>query len=79
MSPNHIITHLDRVVSCADVGTDPDSFQGERLVLRSEYYGGSPIMASKVIARRRTSEEEIAPQSQVIYGMFLAPFELLTL
>ena len=25
-------------------------------------------MASKVIARRRTAEEEIAPQSQIIYG-----------
>jgi cleavage and polyadenylation specificity factor subunit 1 len=47
---------------------DPDSFNGERLMLKSEYYGGAPVMASKTIARRRTTEEEIAPQSQIIYG-----------
>jgi hypothetical protein len=25
-------------------------------------------MASKMIARRKTTEEEIAPQSQILYG-----------
>lgn len=36
-------------------------------------------MASKVIARRRTAEEEVAPQSQIIYGMSLATFRELML
>lgn len=37
-------------------------------MLRTEYYGGAPVMASKTIARRKTTEEEVAPQSQILYG-----------
>lgn len=29
---------------------------------------GAPVMVSKMIARRRTTDEEFAPQSQLIYG-----------
>jgi hypothetical protein len=29
-------------------------------------------MASKTIARRKTTEEEVAPQSQMLYGMSTA-------
>lgn len=57
---------------------DPDSFNGERLVLRTEYYGGAPVMASKMIARRKTTEEEIAPQSQILYGKLSCTSSLAT-
>lgn len=30
-------------------------------------------MASKMIARRKTTEEEIAPQSQILYGQLAYP------
>jgi len=30
------------------------------------------VMASKTIARRKTTEEEVAPQSQILYGMSLS-------
>jgi hypothetical protein len=31
---------------------------------------GAAVMVSKMIARRRTTDEEFAPQSQLVYGMF---------
>lgn len=65
-----LLVRLARSFKKSADGVDPDSFQGERLVLRSEYYGGASIMASKTIARRRTTDEESAPQSQLIYGSF---------
>ncbi|WVF65469.1 protein CFT1 [Kwoniella sp. CBS 6097] len=48
--------------------SDPDSLNGERLLLRTEYHTGAPVTVSKVIARRRTAEEEFAPQTQIIYA-----------
>ncbi|WVR09012.1 protein CFT1 [Kwoniella sp. DSM 27419] len=48
--------------------TDPDSLNGERLLLRTEYHTGAPITVSKVIARRKTADEENAPQTQIIYA-----------
>ena len=47
---------------------DPDSLNGERLVLRTEYQTGAPITVSKAIARRRAVEEEAAPQTQIVHG-----------
>jgi cleavage and polyadenylation specificity factor subunit 1 len=47
---------------------DPESLNGERLILRTEYHTGAPITVSKTIARRRVTQEEYAPQSQIIYG-----------
>jgi cleavage and polyadenylation specificity factor subunit 1 len=46
---------------------DPDSLNGERLLLRTEFALGKPTTQSRVIARRRTAEEEVAPQTQIIY------------
>lgn len=37
-------------------------------MLRTEYHAGSAATVSKVIARRKTTEEEFAPQTQIIYG-----------
>ncbi|OCF35639.1 protein CFT1 [Kwoniella heveanensis BCC8398] len=48
--------------------SDPDSLNGERLLLRTEYHTGAPVTVSKVIARRKTAEEEFAPQTQIIYA-----------
>ncbi|WWC91156.1 uncharacterized protein L201_006097 [Kwoniella dendrophila CBS 6074] len=48
--------------------TDPDSLNGERVLLRTEYHTGAPVTTSKVIARRKTAEEEFAPQTQIIYA-----------
>ncbi|WVW79420.1 protein CFT1 [Kwoniella bestiolae CBS 10118] len=48
--------------------TDPDSLNGERVLLRTEYHTGAPVTTSKVIARRKTAEEEYAPQTQIIYA-----------
>ncbi|TYJ59069.1 protein CFT1 [Cryptococcus floricola] len=48
--------------------TDPDSLNGERLMLKTEYHAGSIITVSKVIARRKTADEEFAPQTQIIYA-----------
>ncbi|WWC73047.1 protein CFT1 [Kwoniella pini CBS 10737] len=48
--------------------SDPDSLNGERVLLRTEYHTGAPVTASKVIARRKTAEEEWAPQTQIIYA-----------
>ncbi|OXG80075.1 protein CFT1 [Cryptococcus neoformans var. grubii Br795] len=48
--------------------TDPDSLNGERLMLKTEYHAGSAATVSKVIARRKTAEEEFAPQTQIIYA-----------
>jgi len=50
--------------------TDPDSMNGERLLLRTEFALGVEISASRVIARRRGAEEEHAPQTQIIYCKF---------
>jgi cleavage and polyadenylation specificity factor subunit 1 len=47
---------------------DAESLNGERLLLRTEYHMGAPVTVSKTIARRRTAEEEFAPQSQLVYG-----------
>lgn len=47
--------------------TDPESLNGERLVLKTEYGLGVPTTQSRVIARRKTAEEETAPQTQIIY------------
>nr|XP_018259229.1 protein CFT1 [Kwoniella dejecticola CBS 10117]OBR81387.1 protein CFT1 [Kwoniella dejecticola CBS 10117] len=47
---------------------DPDSLNGERVLLRTEYHTGAPVTSSKVIARRKTAEEEWAPQTQIIYA-----------
>lgn len=47
--------------------TDADSLNGERLLLRTEYALGVPTTQSRVIARRRTAEEEASPQTQIIY------------
>jgi len=47
---------------------DPTSSNGERLIVRTEYYGGALPAVSKVIARRRTAEEDFAPQTQIIYA-----------
>lgn len=54
---------------------DPDSLNGEKLILKTEFHCASPLTASKTIARRRTAEEEVAPQTQLIYGEWteLAP------
>jgi len=41
---------------------------GEKLILRTEYHAGAPIAVSKAIARRRTADEEFAPQTQIVYG-----------
>lgn len=46
---------------------DPDSLNGERLILRTEYDTGSVVTVAKTIARRRGAEEEFAPQTQLIY------------
>lgn len=47
---------------------DPDSLNGEKLILKTEFHCAAPLTASKTIARRKTAEEEIAPQTQLIYG-----------
>ncbi|KAL1407554.1 mRNA cleavage and polyadenylation factor subunit [Vanrija albida] len=47
---------------------DPESINGERLMVQTEFHCGAAITASKAIARRKTAEEEIAPQSQLIYA-----------
>lgn len=46
---------------------DPDSLNGEKLILKTEFHCPSPLTASKTIARRKTAEEEIVPQTQLIY------------
>nr|ODO03748.1 protein CFT1 [Cryptococcus depauperatus CBS 7855] len=48
--------------------TDPDSLNGERLMLKTEFHAGSAVTMSKVIARRKTDKEAFAPQTQIIYG-----------
>ena len=53
------------------MSTDPDSLNGEKLILRTEYHTGAPVTVSKAIARRRTAEEEFSPQTQIVYGVFL--------
>lgn len=55
-------------------GKDPDSLNGEKLLLRTEYHSGSKVAVSKAIARRRTMEEEFAPQTQVVSGT--SPFSI---
>ncbi|EIW66021.1 hypothetical protein TREMEDRAFT_70300 [Tremella mesenterica DSM 1558] len=45
---------------------NPESINGERLIVRTEYHGGSPVTVSTMIARRRGVEEEFAPQTQII-------------
>lgn len=47
---------------------DPDSLNGEKLLTQTEFGTGCPVTASKMIARRKTAEEEFAPQSQLIYA-----------
>ncbi|ORY33060.1 cleavage and polyadenylation specific protein [Naematelia encephala] len=47
---------------------DPDSLNGEKLLLKTEYHIGAPVTCSRVIARRKTAEEEWAPQSQIVYA-----------
>ncbi|WWD21338.1 protein CFT1 [Kwoniella shandongensis] len=47
---------------------DPDALNGERLLLRTEYHTGAPVTCSKVIARRKTAEEEWVPQTQIVYA-----------
>jgi cleavage and polyadenylation specificity factor subunit 1 len=47
---------------------DPESQNGEKLITRTEYHTGTIAMTSKAIARRRTAEEEFAPQTQIVYG-----------
>ena len=39
-------------------------------MLRTEYHSGAPSGVSKAIARRRTAEENYAPQTQIVYGTF---------
>ncbi|KAK4687316.1 cleavage and polyadenylation specificity factor subunit 1, partial [Tremellales sp. Uapishka_1] len=48
--------------------TDPDSLNGEKLILKTEFHTGAAVTASKSIARRKTAEEEWAPQTQLIYA-----------
>ena len=55
--------------------TDPDSYNGERLMLRTEYHMGAPVTACKTVARRRAPEEEYAPQTQLIYGTSGSPYK----
>lgn len=47
---------------------DPDSLNGEKLILRTEYHAGAPAIVSKAIARRRTADEDFAPQTHMVYG-----------
>ncbi|ORX39210.1 cleavage and polyadenylation specific protein [Kockovaella imperatae] len=47
---------------------DSESLNGEKLLLRTEYHVGSPITASKSIARRKSPEEMFAPQTQIVYA-----------
>lgn len=46
----------------------PESLGGEKLLVKTEYHTGSIVTCAKTIARRKTAEEEIAPQTQLIYG-----------
>ena len=48
--------------------SDPESINGEKMILKTEYYFGSPVLASRMVARHRTAEEEYAPQTQLILG-----------
>lgn len=47
---------------------DPESLNGEKLLVKTEFHTGSVVTCAKTIARRRTAEEEIAPQTQLIYA-----------
>lgn len=47
---------------------DPESLNGDKLLVRTEYHAGSIVTCAKTIARRRAAEEEIAPQAQLIYA-----------
>jgi cleavage and polyadenylation specificity factor subunit 1 len=47
---------------------DPDSLNGEKLLLQTEFHGGAVVTASKTIARRRNQEEDFASQSQLIFS-----------
>lgn len=47
---------------------DPDSLNGEKLILQTEYHAGAPVTVSNAIARRRTADEDFAPQTQIVYG-----------
>ena len=64
---------LARNWNCHLISADPDSLNGEKLILRTEYHAGAHVTVSKTIARRRTAEEEFAPQTQIVYG---TPFML---
>lgn len=48
--------------------SDPDSLNGEKLLVETEFHTGAAVTAAKTIARRKTTEEEIAPQSQIVYS-----------
>lgn len=39
-----------------------------KLVRRTEYHIGQPVTKSLMVARRKTAEDRIAPQTQIIYG-----------
>ncbi|BEI92713.1 uncharacterized protein CcaverHIS019_0503410 [Cutaneotrichosporon cavernicola] len=47
---------------------DPDSLNGEKLILKTEFHCATPLTASKTIARRRGPEEDVAQQTQLIYA-----------
>ncbi|KAL7421114.1 mRNA cleavage and polyadenylation factor subunit [Cryptotrichosporon argae] len=48
--------------------SDPDSLNGERMIMRTEFHTGTPVTCSKTIARRRTEQERLAPQTQIVYA-----------
>lgn len=52
---------------------DPESLNGEKLLLRTEFHTGSLVTCAKTIARRKTAEEEVAPQTQLVYGEYFGP------
>jgi hypothetical protein len=39
-----------------------------KLVRRTEYHMGSSPVKSVMVARRKTAEDRVAPQTQIVYG-----------
>lgn len=52
-----------------DTSLDPESKNGQNLLLRTEFHGQCEYRASALVARR-TKDDPIMPQSRLICGMY---------
>jgi hypothetical protein len=61
--------------------SDPDSSANEvaKLIRRTEYHLGQPTVKSLMVARRKTAEDRISPQTQILYGELAPDQDLLAI